>query len=133
MRMRGLVWSAVVWVIVALTAPLGATAGEVMVLDAVLAAGMENRQPVGTAVTFPADVGRVYAFTRVVGAAEEGSVTHVWYHAGQVKAEVRLPVRSDDWRTWSSKAVLPGWTGEWLVEVQGADGRVLASLPFQVE
>ncbi|HSH71251.1 MAG TPA: DUF2914 domain-containing protein [Deferrisomatales bacterium] len=108
-------------------------AGEATVLDAVLATGVENRQPVGTANTFPADVGRVYAYTRVVGAAGEGSVTHVWYYAGQVKAQVQLAVRSDDWRTWSSKTILPGWTGEWLVEVQGADGRVLASVPFQVE
>lgn len=122
------------WVMTAalLLAPLTA-AGEVTVLDVVLATGVENRQPVGAASTFPAEVGRVYAYSRVVGAAAEGAVSHVWYYAGQVKARVELAVRSDDWRTWSSKAILPGWTGEWLVEVQGADGRVLASVPFQVE
>ena len=116
-----------------LLTPFAAVAGEAMVLDAVLATGVENLQPVGAAGTFPADVERVYAFTRVVGAAGAGAVTHVWYYAGQVKAEVQLPVRSDNWRTWSSKTVLPNWTGEWLVEVQAADGRVLASLPFRVE
>jgi len=108
-------------------------AGEAVVLEAVLATGVENREPVGAASAFPSDVGRVYAFTRVAGAGEEGSVTHVWYYAGQVKAQVQLPVRSADWRTWSSKTVLPTWTGEWLVEVQAPDGRVLASLPFTVE
>ena len=116
-----------------LAAPFAAMAGEATVLDAVLATGVENRQPVGSASSFPADVGRVYAYTRVVGGAAEGSMTHVWYYAGQVKAQVQLAVRSDDWRTWSSKTILPGWTGEWLVEVQGADGRVLASVPFQVQ
>lgn len=131
--MRRAMWSVAWLMVLALSAPLGALAGEVTVLDAVLATGVENRQPVGSASTFPADVGRVYAYTRVVGAAGEGSLTHVWYYAGQVKAQVQLPVRSDDWRTWSSKTILPGWTGEWLVEVQGADGRVLASVPFQVQ
>ena len=131
--MRRAMWSVALLMVLVLTAPLGALAGEVTVLDAVLATGVENRQPVGSASTFPADVGRVYAYTRVVGAAGEGSLTHVWYYAGQVKAQVQLPVRSDDWRTWSSKTILPGWTGEWLVEVQGADGRVLASVPFQVQ
>ena len=131
--MRRAMWSVALLMVLALSAPLGALAGEVTVLDAVLATGVENRQPVGSASTFPADVGRVYAYTRVVGAAGEGSLTHVWYYAGQVKAQVQLPVRSDDWRTWSSKTILPGWTGEWLVEVQGADGRVLASVPFQVQ
>ncbi|MDF1553179.1 MAG: DUF2914 domain-containing protein [Deferrisomatales bacterium] len=130
--MRRWGWKVGLTVLLVLAASL-ATAGEATVLDAVLATGVENRQPVGTANTFPADVGRVYAYTRVVGAAGEGSVTHVWYYAGQVKAQVQLSVRSDDWRTWSSKTILPGWTGEWLVEVQGADGRVLASVPFQVE
>ena len=116
-----------------LLAPLHGFAGEGTVMDAVLAAGVENRQPVGAGSVFPSDVGKVYAFTRVVGAAAEGAVSHVWYHAGEVKAEVRLTVRSDDWRTWSSKTILPAWSGEWLVEVQGADGRVLASVPFQIE
>ena len=110
-----------------------ARAAEVEVVEAVLAAGVENRQPVGAAAAFPATIGRVYAYTRLVGAAAEGAVTHVWYYAGEVKAQVQLAVRGDDWRTWSSKAILPQWTGEWLVEVQGADGRVLASLPFRIE
>lgn len=123
-----------VWVIaLLLLAPALAMAGEARVLEAVLATGVENRQPVGAASAFAADVGRVYAFTRIAGAESEGSVTHVWYYAGQVKAQVQLPVRSEDWRTWSSKTVLPNWTGEWLVEVQAPDGRVLASLPFTVE
>ena len=59
------------------------------VLDAVLATGVENRQPVGAASSFSPDVGKVVAFTRVVGAGADGAVTHVWYYAGQVKAEVK--------------------------------------------
>lgn len=110
-----------------------ARAAEVAVVEAALAAGVENRQPVGAATVFSANVGRVYAYTRLAGAAAEGAVTHVWYYAGEVKAQVKLTVGADDWRTWSSKTILPQWTGEWLVEVQGADGRVLASLSFRIE
>ena len=34
----------------------------------------ENRQPVGVADTFPADVGKVYAWMRVTGAADQAIV-----------------------------------------------------------
>jgi len=91
-----------------------------------------TRQITGPADTFCAAVGRVYCLTRVVGAADSTSVTHVWYHEGRTLARVELPVRSADWRTWSSKRILPAWTGNWEVAVLDAAGVVLARHAFRI-
>ena len=61
------------------------------------------------------------------------TVTHVWYHEGKTMARVDLNIGSADWRTWSSKRILPSWTGSWEVKVLDADGMVLASAGFVVE
>lgn len=103
------------------------------VRDAAIATGIIDRAPVGVGDSFPAQVERLYAFTRIMGGTGDTFVTHVWYHAGKEMARVKLPVRGPDWRTWSSKSILPAWKGQWLVEVEGPDGKVLHSLPFVIE
>ncbi len=93
-------------------------------------ATMKDRAPIGVADTLPADISRVFCFTRIVGAEDTTSVTHVWYYGDRKMAEVELPVRSSNWRTWSSKRVLPSWKGEWRVEVIAADSTVIHKKSF---
>jgi len=90
------------------------------------------KAPVDTASTFPADIGQVVCFTRVVGARIPVQITHVWYHEGKTKAKVRLPVGSSSWRTFSRKNILPAWTGRWEVKVLDGNGAVLATTSFTV-
>jgi hypothetical protein len=100
---------------------------------AMVALAVESREPVGEASSFPADVERVFLFTHIVGAQEETAVYHVWSHGPTERAKVLLPVRSNSWRTWSSKRILPSWTGPWTVEVQDELGNVLESVSFVIE
>ena len=100
---------------------------------AVTARGVEARQPVGEATSFPADVGRVFLFTRITGARGDTVIYHVWRHGPTERARVELPVRSNSWRTWSSKRILPSWSGEWIVEIQDQAGNVLESVSFLIE
>jgi len=81
---------------------------------------------------FPADVERVWCMTRVEGLTPPTTVTHVWYHDGQTKAKVDLNIGSQNWRTWSSKQVLAGWTGGWEVKVLDVDGTVIGSAAFEI-
>jgi len=92
-----------------------------------------DREPVEEATTFAADIGQVACFTRIIGAEGEEVIYHVWRHQGQERAKVELTVRGATWRTWSTKKIVPSWTGEWTVEVQDADGNVLKTLSFTVE
>lgn len=117
--------------------PLGAqdAAGDTARLDvagAVITTGVQDRMPTDTLSSVPADVGRVYLWTRVTGARGETRVAHVWYHGDRQRARVELRVASPDWRTWSSKEIVPSWTGDWRVEVVGPDGRVLETASFTV-
>ena len=91
-----------------------------------------TRSLVDPGEVFPADVERVWCMTRVEGLTPPTSVTHVWYHDGQTKAKVDLNIGSQNWRTWSSKLVLAGWTGRWEVKVLDVDGTVIGSAAFEI-
>jgi len=100
------------------------------VAEGVITTRVEQRQPVEIIDHLPADIGRVYCFTRVTGAVGDEASTHVWLRNGKEMARVELSVRSNNWRTWSSKRVLPEWQGEWTVKVLDSAGNELATIPF---
>lgn len=104
----------------------------VLTVEAVVCAGIEERMPVGTADNFTAEVGQVYLWCKVLGAKDTTAVYHVWYYNDEEMARVELPVRSNAWRTWSSKQILPSWTGNWTAKIENADGKVLKEIPFKI-
>ncbi|MFO7715261.1 DUF2914 domain-containing protein [Desulfosarcina sp.] len=110
-----------------------AMAQEVTVAQVVVCRDVVDRMPVGSSDVMPAGTERVFCYTRINGAQGETTITHNWYYKGALKASVVLPVRTSDWRTWSSKNLLPEWTGEWMVEVLSKDGAPLESIVFFVK
>jgi len=104
------------------------------VVEIVVAAGFdrETRTPTDVAESFPAGTDRLWCYTRVTGAQQPLDIVHAWYHEGETRARVSLPVRSSDWRTWSRKDLLPGWTGQWVVKILDPDGLVLATPSFTI-
>ncbi|WP_303723030.1 DUF2914 domain-containing protein [Malonomonas rubra] len=108
-------------------------AAEVHVADAVITTGIENQMPVDKVEVYPADYGKLFCFTRIVGADQDTSVTHVWYYQDNELARVNLPIGSADWRTYSSKRFLPQWAGQWKVVVFSEDGRELKTISFALE
>lgn len=105
----------------------------IQIEDAVVCQDVVDRQPIGAGDVIPKDSGKVYCFTRVVGALKDTTVTHNWYFQGVLKSSVQLPVRSPDWRTWSSKELDPDMAGQWMVEVLAENGSPLESLIFFVQ
>ena len=112
--------------------PALAWAASLQVQDVAISTGVQDRVPTGISTAFDSSVGKLYAFTRIVGAEGDTRVYHKWYHGDDLVADVPLTVRSGDWRTWSSKTVLPEWTGDWRVVVVAEDGSVLGSVKFAV-
>lgn len=106
---------------------LGAT---LKVAQGTITTQVANRAPVAALTSAAATVGKLFCFTRITGAKADTSITHVWYRNGKEMARIVLPVRSSNWRTWSSKRILPQWTGKWKVEVLDAKGNLLATIPF---
>ena len=110
-----------------------AQAADLRVADGTITSAIENQKPVDQIDSYPADFGKLYCFTRIVGAPEETEVTHVWYYQDNEMARVTLPVRSTDWRTYSSKRFLPQWAGQWKVVVFDGEGNEIATIPFSLE
>ena len=104
----------------------------VEVTRAVVATAVEDREPVGESTTFAADVGTLYFYTVFEGSFDEAQVNHVWLYEGEEVARVPLTVRGPRWRTWSSKQIMPEWTGNWTVRVIAGDDKILATVDFTV-
>ncbi len=101
--------------------------------EAVICRSIEDRTPIASASVFSDSVGQLFCFTKVVGATTDTAIIHHWYLNGKLKASVTLPVRSASWRTWSSKKISPGDTGDWMVEVVTEDGNALESILFLIQ
>lgn len=108
-------------------------AAQLKVVDGAITSAVANQLPVDRIESYPADYGKLYCFTRIVGAKSDTEVTHVWYYQDDEMARVVLPVRSADWRTYSSKRFLPQWAGDWKVVVLDSEQNEIASLPFRLE
>ena len=94
--------------------------------------GVQDREPVGVDSTFSATAGSLYCFTRIEGATDTTSVTHVWYYGEKKMTEITLAVKSSRWRTFSNKKIRPNWTGKWNVVVLSETGDPLAQLSFDI-
>ena len=93
---------------------------------------VEDRQPVGEADVFVDTTGSLYCYTEIRGMGDATSISHVWYHGTNRRAEVKLNVQGYRWRTWSSKVIQLDWTGDWRVDVVSADGKILKSKRFRI-
>jgi len=105
----------------------------IQIEDAVVCQDVVDRMPIGSGDVFPKETAKVYCYTRVVGMENGGTITHNWYYKGTLKASIKLTVRSSDWRTWSSKNMIPEWSGEWMVEVLSEEGTPLESIVFYMQ
>ena len=110
-----------------------AQAADLRVADGAITTAIENQMPVDSIDSYRADFGKLYCFTRILGAQGDTEVTHVWYYQDNQLAKVTLPVKSADWRTYSSKRFLPQWAGQWKVVVLDAEGNEIATIPFSLE
>jgi hypothetical protein len=112
---------------------VSAESSDIKIEDAAVCQEVVDRAPVGTSDVFFKETVKLFCFCRVVGAESGTQITHNWYHKGNLKASVKLNVGSSNYRTWSSKVLLPEWTGEWMVEILSEDGSPLESIIFLVQ
>lgn len=99
----------------------------------VVGTGVENREPVGVAETFPASTGRVYCFLEATSITQDSEVSLVWFHGQNELLKFNLPLQKGSrWRTFAFKN-LRGLKGDWRVEVRGAGGKPLKEIKFKVE
>lgn len=115
------------------TDPAGAeeATSNIRIAASAICLSVEEHEPVAAADTFAVQDERLYCWTRVEKGKGE-TIIHAWIHEGTTRARVELPIGSDSWRTYSSKELLPAWTGNWEVKVLTGGGAVLETIPFVV-
>jgi hypothetical protein len=114
------------------TTPAAAKEQPALVLEEIhICTAVEDRQPSGVGTVFPVDLDKLYCFTKINGAEDTTYVTHVWYFGDVEIARVKLPVKSNSWRTWSSKKLNMG-LGNGHVEVVSESGDILGKAEFEI-
>ena len=105
----------------------------VKVREAVICKEVVNRNPVGIGDRFHSTIENLNCFTRItLTKAPPAQITHAWYFKDQEISRVTLEVKSYNWRTNSSKTILPSESGPWHVDILDPEGRVLARLKFEI-
>jgi hypothetical protein len=101
------------------------------VARAIFTSAIVDREPVDNLTTVSGDTNRVFFFSDLRGLAGQ-IVTHRWEYDGKVMAEVTFKVGNGArWRVYSSKNLLPEWTGQWTVVVSNESGQPLESSMFE--
>jgi len=106
--------------------------GSIEVAAAAICRDVVDRGPVDAGYSFEASVGKLYCFTKIIGAQRPIGITHVWYFGDTERARVYLSVRSSSWRTNSSKTIQAHEIGYWHVNVLGPEGELLRTLQFEI-
>lgn len=131
--MQILSWMGALGILVILRATALAEEPTLTAAEAVMATGIENLTPVGISDTFSIMAGKLYCFTRIKGARQNTTIKHLWFQRDFMVMEITLPIRSVNWRTYSSKTITPASGGSWRVDITTEDGTVLQSVPFTIK
>ncbi len=95
---------------------------------------VENREIVNPSDNLPNNLEKIYCLSAIKTDEAPTTIYHVWYYNGKEIAKIELPIKlnSPNYRVWSSKKLLPSWTGDWKLSVLDKDGNVLAEKEFKV-
>ena len=106
---------------------------EFTVARLVVGTGVENREPVGVAETFPATTEKVYCFLEATEISKDIEVSFVWFLGDKEMAKTNLPLTmGPKWRTFANKTI-GGMKGDWKVEIRDANGNLVKDVKFKVE
>jgi hypothetical protein len=99
----------------------------------VVGTGVENREPVGVAETFPVSTEKVYCFLEATEIAKDTEVSFVWFSGEKEMSKFSAPLKMGPrWRTHAEKN-LRGIKGDWKVEIRDSGGNLLKEIKFKVE
>ncbi|RJP77028.1 MAG: DUF2914 domain-containing protein [Desulfobacteraceae bacterium] len=110
-----------------------AASDNIRIEDAAICRSVENLEPVGAGDVFSSVQNKLSCFCRVIDAKEDTEITHNWYFGDTLMAGINLHVGSRNWRTYSTKTILPEQTGEWKVEILSQNGEMLKRIIFMVQ
>lgn len=119
--------------LITVTLIIGGNAFAGTVSRAMFTIGIDNREPVIMVDSIsPDSYNSISFFTELQGMTGK-TVTHQWLFDDKVMFEKSFEVGGERWRVWTSKTLLPDWTGTWTVKVLNEDGSVLERKSFEYQ
>ncbi len=106
-------------------------AGEVS--RAVFTIGIDNREPVIIVDSIDSSSYTTISFFTELNDLSGHNITHQWTHNDKIMFEKTFEVKAARWRVWTSKTLVPAWTGSWTVNVLDDDRSILASNSFEYQ
>jgi hypothetical protein len=106
-------------------------AGEVS--RAMFTIGVDNREPVIMVDSIDSGSYTSISFFTELSDLSGHNITHQWTFNGEVMFEKTFEVKGSRWRVWTSKTLIPSWTGPWTVNVLDSERSVLASKSFEYQ
>jgi hypothetical protein len=101
--------------------------------DIQICKNVEKRNPEGTDVFFNNDVDSLFCYTRIQNQGKKQEVKHVWYYEDQLMTQIRYNIKkSNIYRSWTRKTILPHQIGQWRVDIQDSAGKIIGSKEFQI-
>ncbi len=113
------------------TLSLGNSAIAGSVARAQFTIGVDNREPVLMVTSISADSYDSISFFTELTDLYGHTVTHQWMFNNKVMFEKSFEVGGARWRVWTSKTLIPSWTGTWTVNVLDDDRTTLESKSFE--
>ena len=109
------------------------TADDVSVSKIAICEDVQERVPVGESESFSSGIGQLWCFTRVMNAEAPTQIYHRWYVGDEMVDEIAINVGGKQWRCWSTKTILPSWTGSCRVEILTEEGDLISTKEFVLE
>ncbi len=106
-----------------------AYAGEVS--RAVFTLDIKDREPVQNVDSIDSGTHNSISFFTELHELSGHNVIHQWTYNNEVMFEKTFEVKAPRWRVWTSKTLVPSWTGSWTVNVLDEDRSVLHSHSFE--
>ena len=106
-------------------------AGEVS--RAMFTTEIEDREPVLTVEIVDSSAYTTVSFFTEFNDLSGHNITHQWTHNDKIMFEKTFEVKGARWRVWTSKTLIPSWTGTWTVNVLDDDRSVLTSKSFEYQ
>ncbi|TNF90750.1 MAG: DUF2914 domain-containing protein [Gammaproteobacteria bacterium] len=103
------------------------------VARAIFTIGVDNHEPVIMVDSIDSSSYQSISFFTELSDLTGHNVTHQWTFNDQVMFEKTFEVKGPRWRVWTSKTLVPSWTGSWTVNVLDDDRTVLASKSFEYQ
>ena len=98
---------------------------------AVFTIGVDNREPVLSIDSIDSSAYTSISFFTELTDISGHNITHQWVHNDKIMFEKTFEVNSARWRIWTSKTLIPSWTGQWTVNVLDDDRSILATKSFE--